>query len=69
MHRIPTTLALLSLLCTPAALLAHGGHGTFSGHELAHYLTSPAHAIPVAAVLVLVVAYLIRRARRQAAGH
>jgi len=48
-------LPFLLMLGMPAMLMAHTGHGAFHGHELAHYLLSPAHAIPVAVGLVLLV--------------
>lgn len=34
--------------------MAHPGHGTFTGHEIMHYLTSPMH-IGVATLLLVVV--------------
>ncbi|MCO6479114.1 MAG: hypothetical protein J5I94_20935 [Phaeodactylibacter sp.] len=49
-----------ALLSLPLATQAHDGHGFFQGHELAHYLTSAEHAIPlilVGAAVVLLIGY------------
>ena len=66
MRRLTKALLSLSLLSAPMSLMAHEGHGTGAGHELWHYLSSPAHIIPAAIVLAVTVAILLFR-RRQAA--
>ncbi len=37
---------LLLALSSPAALLAHTGHGHFENDDFLHYLTSQEHIIP-----------------------
>ena len=60
------TRSLLALLLSlaPALTFAHDGHGFFYGHELAHYLTSPAHVIPVAIAVAITAVLLFRRYKR-----
>ncbi len=67
MRRSTKALFSLSLLLAPVSLMAHEGHGTGAGHELWHYLSSPAHIIPAAIVLAVTVAILLFRRRRKAA--
>jgi hypothetical protein len=52
-----------ALLATPAAALAHAGHGAFDGLSPAHYLSSPEHVIPIALGVVLLGILAWRRAR------
>lgn len=52
---------VLLMIGLPAMAIAHSGHGAFNGHELAHYLLSPDHAIPVAIGLVLLAVLYGRR--------
>ena len=66
MRRLTKTWLSLLLLLGPLGLSAHAGHGAGAGHELWHYLSSPAHIIPAAIVLAVTVAILLYR-RRQAA--
>ena len=49
-------------LFAPFLTFAHEGHGFFHGHQPAHYLTSPAHVIPIAVVLGCTIAYFVWRA-------
>lgn len=63
-------LAALTLAFSPLTLFAHGGHGVFHGHELAHYLLSPIHLIPSLIILSVIVLfgynrYLKRKAQKQ----
>ena len=59
---------LIAILALSFPVLAHEGHGQGAGHELGHYLLSPAHAIPVAVALAMTVAIILfRRSRRAAA--
>ncbi|MCB0586855.1 MAG: hypothetical protein KDD06_16225 [Phaeodactylibacter sp.] len=49
-----------ALMSTPLITQAHDGHGFFHGNELAHYITSAEHAIPLALVVaaaVLLISY------------
>jgi hypothetical protein len=62
MSRKSTLLATL-MFSLPFLAQAHEGHGHFSGHELAHYLASPEHAIPLLAVLVLSIVFIALRQR------
>jgi uncharacterized membrane protein len=57
------TLSSALLILLPFLAQAHGGHGHFPGHELAHYLASPGHAIPILAVLVLSIVVIVARQR------
>ena len=63
-------LSALMLALFPLTVFAHGGHGAFHGHELAHYLLSPIHLIP-SLIIVSVIAlfgynrYLKRKAQKQ----
>ncbi|MCB0578534.1 MAG: hypothetical protein KDD10_04400 [Phaeodactylibacter sp.] len=56
-----------ALLSLPLIAQAHDGHGFFHGHELAHYLSSPGHAIPIALAVVALAALLVYR-KRSGAG-
>jgi len=45
---------------------AHPGHGTFSGHEIWHYTTSPMHVgIVLGALVILIAGYKVFKARRR----
>ena len=60
---------LLAAVCTlvPATAFAHPGHGHTDPDSLAHYLTEPVHAIPLAlaaAFVIIAVAGWRIRARR-----
>lgn len=63
--RLFKSICSLFLVAAPMALFAHDGHGAFSGGDIAHYLTSPGHAIPLVAVAA-VAYFVIRRARKAA---
>ena len=54
-------------LAAPFSAFAHDGHGVFNGGEIAHYLTSPGHALPILAVVVIAV-MVYRRVRKSAKG-
>ena len=62
MSRKSTLLATL-MSSLPFLARAHEGHGHFSGYELAHYLASPEHAIPILAVLALSIVFIALRRR------
>jgi membrane-anchored glycerophosphoryl diester phosphodiesterase (GDPDase) len=62
--RIITLITLATIFLVPTLVLAHPGHGTFNGHNLGHYLTSPVHLIStlaVIAVTVFIVKYVNKR--------
>ena len=48
-------------LMVSTSIMAHPGHGTFTGHELWHYLTSPLHIGIVLAVAVVLIIVLVRK--------
>ena len=62
--------AALLLLLSPVAAFSHEGHGLFHGTEIAHYLTSFSHAVPIFAILGLSVWYILsRRKNRKSYSH
>lgn len=60
-----STVALTAALLAPLAG-AHVGHGFTSAGSLLHYLVEPIHLVPI--VLIVAVAYGIRRVSRRKAG-
>ena len=60
MFRKATILAA-AFASLPFLAQAHEGHGHFHGYQLAHYLTSPAHAIPLALALIAGIAFFWSR--------
>jgi hypothetical protein len=48
---LKVALSLIALL--PIGAVAHDGHGSSQAHSLMHYLTEPAHIIPVAVVVAV----------------
>ncbi len=66
MRSLKSILGLL-LVAAPFSVFAHDGHGVFNGSEIAHYVTSPGHAIPMLAIVVIAV-IVIRHARKSARG-
>jgi hypothetical protein len=60
LNKIKISFAFL-LLCLPFLAQAHGGHGTFEGSSLSHFMTSPLHIIPVVAFLAIGAFYLYRK--------
>ena len=48
-------LVVVGLLFSVTAV-AHPGHGTFSGHEIWHYVTSPMHIGIALTVIVIAIA-------------
>ncbi|MBK8041618.1 MAG: hypothetical protein KBG02_01335 [Haliscomenobacter sp.] len=50
------------LLLLPALTQAHPGHGTSTGNDWIHYLTSPGHLAPaVLSVTAIVLALMLRK--------
>ena len=61
-------LVVVGLLFSVSAV-AHPGHGTFSGHELWHYVTSPMHiGIALGAIAIMIAGYKVFKARRSSAA-
>ncbi|MCB0559166.1 MAG: hypothetical protein H6573_02285 [Lewinellaceae bacterium] len=56
-------LLLVALMSLPLISQAHDGHGFFHGSELAHYLSSPGHAVPLVLVVAASVALILYRKR------
>jgi len=50
----------------PAAALAHPGHGSGSGWELLHHLTSAEHLLPAAGAAVLLAGIAVLRRKKPA---
>ena len=45
---------------------AHPGHGTFSGHEIWHYVTSPMHVgIAITAIVIGIAVYKVFKAPKK----
>lgn len=65
MTRMTKSSLLTVLLLLPIAAMAHQGHGHGAGHELLHYLGSPAHIIPASIILALTVGILLFRRNRR----
>ena len=58
-------LVVVGLLFSVTAM-AHPGHGTFSGHEIWHYVTSPMHiGIALTAILIGIAVYKVFKAPKK----
>ena len=58
-------LVVVGLLFSITAM-AHPGHGTFSGHEIWHYVSSPMHVgIALTAIVVGIAVYKVFRAPKK----
>ena len=66
MTRMTKSSLLTVFLMLPIAAMAHQGHGHGAGHELLHYLGSPAHIIPASIFLALTVGILLFLRNRRA---
>ena len=52
-------------LLLSVSAFAHPGHGSFTGHELWHYLTSPIHiGVALGAVVIIIAGYKVFKAQR-----
>ncbi len=60
MNQVKKALLAISALLLSGVAFAHPGHGTFTGTEIGHYLTSPVH-IGVALVAIVFAIILIRK--------
>jgi hydrogenase/urease accessory protein HupE len=61
MNQVKKALLAISALLLSDVALAHPGHGTFTGTEIGHYLTSPVHLGVALAVIVLAIVILRKR--------
>ena len=60
-------LVVVGLLFSISAV-AHPGHGTFTGHEIWHYVTSPMHiGIALTAIVVGIAIYKVFKAPKKSA--
>ena len=56
MKKITAAICLL-LICLPALLFAHPGHGSTDGFTIIHYILEPVHAFYTASLLICCVMY------------
>ena len=61
MNQVKKALLAISALLLSGVAVAHPGHGTFTGTEIGHYLTSPVHLGVALAVIVLAIVILRKR--------
>ena len=61
MNQVKKALLAISALLLSGVAVAHPGHGTFTGTEIGHYLTSPVHFGVALAVIVLAIVVLRKR--------
>ena len=66
MNQVKKVLLSIGLLLTSGVVIAHPGHGTFTGHELGHYLTSPVHLGVALTVLILVIFFVRKHISKRA---
>jgi len=63
MNRFIKSFLIVAGLLFSVSAVAHPGHGTFSGQEVWHYLTSPMHiGIGLTVIVIAVAVYKIFRA-------
>jgi hypothetical protein len=61
MKRVTQTALIFLISFLPALSWAHPGHGEHAANEVTHYVLSPVHIWPIAAIIAIsVVALLIR---------
>ena len=61
MNRLLKGFLVIAGLLVNTGLMAHPGHGTFTGNEIWHYITSPLHIGIVLAVVVIAIVLLVRK--------
>lgn len=66
MNQVKKVMLAISALFISGIALAHPGHGTFTGNEIAHYLTSPVHIGVALAVIVLAIVLIRKRISKKA---
>ena len=60
MNRLFKSFLVLIALLFSVNAMAHPGHGTFTGQEVWHYVTSPMHVgIALGAVVILIAGYKV----------
>ena len=65
MNQLRKGLLAISTLLISGVAMAHPGHGTFTGTEITHYLTSPVHIGVALAVIVLAIVLIRKRVFRK----
>ena len=66
MNRFSKSSLVVAGLLFSINAVAHPGHGTFSGHEIWHYTTSPMHVgIVLGALVIMIAGYKVFKARRR----
>jgi hypothetical protein len=66
MNQVKKVFLAISALLFSGVAIAHPGHGTFSGKEIAHYLTSPIHIGVALAVIVFAIIVIRKRISKKA---
>ncbi len=66
MNQVKKVLLAISAILFSGVAMAHPGHGTFTGHEIGHYLTSPVHIGVALAVVVLAIVLIRKRISKKA---
>lgn len=61
MNQVKKALLAISALLLSGVAVAHPGHGTFTGTEIGHYLTSPVHLGVALAAIVLAIVLIRKR--------
>jgi hypothetical protein len=61
MNRLLKGFLVIAGLLVSTGLMAHPGHGTFTGNEIWHYITSPLHIGIVLAIVVVAIVLLVRK--------
>jgi len=65
MNRLLKSVLVVTGLLLSVTAMAHPGHGTFSGHELWHYITSPMHVgIVMGGMVILFAGYKFLRSSK-----
>ena len=65
-NKVKKLLLSIGLLLSSIVVVAHPGHGTFTGNEIAHYFTSPLHLGFAMAAVVLALVLIRKRLSKRA---
>lgn len=61
MNQVKKVILVISGLLFSGVVVAHPGHGSFTGTEIGHYLTSPVHLGVALAVIVFAIILVRKR--------